>query len=442
MPSFADLISNEPKGAIRSKIVGLINAAGSQVSKWSATGQAFLSMAVDAAFDTTTMIPKAVRGLASLDTSVDPGDDDPYDPTNVNLVPAPGFLSTLGESVYNTKRDWETYAEGPVKFVNDGPVARNIAPGGLVFQWTENAPPAPLTYSNVPDDSVYTNPDGTVTVEKGASLTITVMCDVPGAIGSCPSGSLSLVTTLSGCSATNTAPVVGDDRQTAPNYRALCRDNSAMLSLIGTRAGYRYLARRNIDGTPLLNKTFTPPNPVGITRVWVSDDSSYGTVSAYYASDDGPASESDTAVANANIIANMIGVRGPTDAPDLGSIVFNGTPAAAVTINVSGTASIDVENKPETMTQGDWVASIQNAIASAVEFSAPKFPIGGLDVNTAGVGQVYTTDLQSIALSAYPRLYNVRVTSPSAESTSVSEGQVVALRSLFSDWTITVVTNT
>ena len=134
------------------------------------------------------------------------------------------------------------------------------------------SPPAGAarTYHNVDDPSIYVG--GYATVDAGDSLLIPVECDTIGSFGSCPSNSLSLSTSWLGCSATNPDAIIGNDRQDADNYRSICRAADARLSLDGPSAAYEFLARYNLDGTPLYNAA-DPPAIVGITRTWVSQNS-------------------------------------------------------------------------------------------------------------------------------------------------------------------------
>src|SRR5262249_21644553 len=141
--------------------------------------------------------------------------------------------------------------------------------------------------------------------------------------------SLSLTTTLVGCTATNPAAVLGTDREDADVYRARCRQAPSRLSLGGPSSIYEYLAAKTIDGKPLKNAQGAAVN---ITRVWVSQDSPTGDVAAYYASDNGGANPDDVAAANANIQAEASAVGD--------AISFAGQAATPTPIHVVGSAKI------------------------------------------------------------------------------------------------------
>jgi hypothetical protein len=266
--SFLDLILPESESAIRARIKTFAESAGDKITNWrqGGVGEQIFEWSVSTASAFSSVVAKYVRGYASLDTSVDPGDVDPYDSSNELLPAAEGHLSAHGANTFGTKRTKEEFSSGSVTFHNNGSVTRVIAPYGITFTWTVVPPLGePVTYRNIEDPTVYTDPGGTVTVAIGTSVELPVMCDVIGSRGSCPSGSLSLTSTLVGCAATNSEPVTGTDREDADQYRIRCRNAAARLSLGGPSACYQYLANTNLDGSPLLNAA-SPPVQSGITR--------------------------------------------------------------------------------------------------------------------------------------------------------------------------------
>lgn len=425
MPTFSQLITPESESTWRSRVKSFAATAGLSITNWveQSVGTQVFEMTVAVANVVNTLIAKAIRGYASLDTSVDPGDDDPFDPDNAGRTPEPGYLSSLGQNTFGTPRTDAKRATGFVRFRNDGTVARTVSPNALILAWTVSPPAGErITYHNTTDATIYTNADGTCTIDPGSSVVMPVACDIVGSRGSCPTGALSLVTTILGCTATNESAIVGTDRQSANAYRDQCRTATARLTLDGPSSSYEQLAMRNIDGTPLMNSD-TPPVPVGITRVYVSQDSSTGIVTAYYATDTGAAISSDVTAANNNIEKQCFAV------PD--AITFSGYAATELPIHVAGTAEIEFR-------EGLDLATIKTAILANLGQAFKEFPVGGVD-RVAGSGFVYTSDLQGIARDAYAGLYKVRITTPSGDSTSVPLGYVPTLVSSPSDWTITIV---
>lgn len=429
MTFFDDRIAPVTLSGIRASIIGLMGSSGLDVSNWRLVGVSMQMLEAMIGMTTgfSSVVPVTVRGFASLDTSTDPGDVDPFDPTNETLPPGKGFLSALGEGTYDTTREEQTFASGFVTFVNAGPGARVLSPFGLIYTWTDNSPPnPPPTYTNVDDPAIYIA--GSVTVPAGTSLTIPLQAQVAGSAASCPSASLSLTTSLLGCSGTNAAPVTGNDREDRDTYIARCRQEKARLSLGGPADAYAYLAAKNLDGTPLLNAG-TPPVPTGITRVQVTQDSATGIVNAYYASASGPAIADDVTAANQNISVEAFAVPG--------AITFSGFAASTVSIHVAGTAKIKARI-------GVTAAAVAQAIVAALTKNGKTIPIGGVD-QIAGAGVVYTVDLQAFARSGFQGLYDVVVTTPGGPTTAIPVGNVPVISSVAGDglgsgdWIVTIV---
>jgi len=410
----------ETEASIRAKLISYAQAAGLQVTSWlvGSVGQQILETMVAGLYGYTQTVPTIVRGFASLDTATDPGDVDPYDDTNVALTPAPGFLSNMGANVYGTTRNEASNASGFVTFTNAGVVPRTFAPYGLIFTRSYGSP-AP-TYTNTPDAAIYTGVGGTVTVAAGSSLTIPVAAISPGSANSATIGSLSLTTSLLGCSATNAAAVLGTDREGADAYRARCRTAPARTSLGGPGAAISYLAATQYDGTPVINGSGTASN---ITRVYVSSDSTTGIVDAYYASPTGPATAEDVTAANLNITSYAYAT------PD--AITFTGVAATATTIVCSGT--VKIKARP-----GLVVATIKQAIVDTLVDYFSTIPIGGVD-QVAGAGVVYAADMQAVIRTAYVGLYDPILTSPAGASTAIALGHVPVLSTSTASWTVTVV---
>lgn len=424
MSGFFDaLIANETASGIRAKVIGFAHGAGLVITDWivGAVGQQMFEAFINATFATTSTFAQAVRGFASLDTATDPGDADSFDPNNAGLAAAPGFLSAQGANVFGTPRDGATFASGFVTFVNAGAVARTFAPGGLVFTYTVGSPPSPApTYRNAPAPAIYTNPDGTVTVPAGATLAkLPIAAEIIGTGSNAPPSSLSLTTTLTGCSATNPTSVLGTDIEDADAYRVRCRRAPARISLGAPSAAYAYFANTNLDGSPLFNEDGAEVEIDG--RTYVSQDSTTGIVTTFYATASGGASPEDVIAANENIAIQSFAVPG--------AITFFGASATPVAIHVAGTAR--VRTRP-----GVTAALAQAAIVKALATAFAALPIGG-DDQTAGAGVIYTSDFLGVAQAAYPGLYDVVISTPSGGTTALALGHVATLTSdPATDWTV------
>lgn len=428
MSLFDEAIAGQVISQVRATVLGYLQAAGLRITNWRvvSTGMQMFEAFVGASQAYVSSQSAIVRGHVSLDLSTDPGDVDDYDPLNQDLPAAPGFLSALGENTFGTTREKATFASGLTTFVNAGPGARVLAPGSLIWTWTGGTPPdPPPTYTNPNDASIYL--DGTVTVPAGTSIDLPVQCQVQGAIGSAPAGTLSLTTTLVGCTSTNASAIVGNDREDAPTYRKNCRQAPARLSFGGPSEFYAYLAVKKLDGTVLLNDA-DPPAPTGITRVQVTEDSSTGIVDVYYASGSGAAIAEDitAAVRNAKYAFAV---------PD--AITFTGYAAVPTTIHVVGTAKIKARI-------GVTAQAVAEGIVAKLVADAKALPVGGVD-QVANAGVVYTSDLEASARAGYKGLYDVVVSTPAGASTAIAVGHVPVIQSVAgdglgsADWTITVV---
>lgn len=428
MSFFDDAIAPLKLAEIRTKFLGYAQTAGLIITNWRlhGVGRQIFESTVSGAFGFLQIVPKIVRGFASLDTSFDPGDVDPNDATNVTLPAGDGFLSQFGEGTFGTVREDATFATGLGTFTNNGPGSRDISPGGLIFTWTGGSPPSPApTYTNAADDTIYSG--GFVTVPAGSSVVVPVVAQQKGALSSAPTSTLSLTTTLVGCTFTNDlGPIVGNDRETADSYKAKCRQAPARVSLGGPAAAYEYFSTKNLDGSVLLNDA-TVPVPVGITRVQVTQSSSTGIVNAYYASGSGAAIPDDVSAANRNIELQAMAV------PD--AITFTGVAATPLSILVAGTARIKAR-------LGVTMLAVQTAMADGSIAFGEVLPIGGVDQDGSGNGVVYPKDIEDAAGSAARAagfdVYAVTIALP-ASTVAVPAGNVPVISCAPINWAVTIV---
>lgn len=424
MSFWDDILASGTLDGMRSTVIAYATTSGLAITDWivGAVGQQMIEAFTQTMFAESEITSQAIRGFASLDTSTDPGDVDAYDANNVNMTPAPGFLSNLGKNFYGTERGEESFASGFVTFDNTaGIVPRTFSPQGLVFTWTGGSPPSPApVYYNSADPTIYTNADGSVTVPAGGSLTLPIKAFQAGTGSNAPPSTITLTTTLVGVTCTNAASVTGVDREDADLYRANCRRAGARGSTGGARGTIAYFAQKNLDGTPLLNAS---GNPVNNTRIQKSADNATGIAGVYFASDSGASTAEDVTAANDNIELETWSV--------FGCVTYTGAAATEVLIPVVGTGKIKAG-------PGITAAAVKAAIVADLVAAFKNFDIGG-DDQVAGAGVIYTTDLRAIAANAYPGLYNVAVTTPAGASTALALGEVATYAGTVSDWTITVV---
>lgn len=423
MSLFDDLLENETIASMRARVVAYAKSAGLAITDWieGDPAEQMLQTVALASFQLAQQITAAVRGFASLDTATDPGDDDPFDPDNVNRPPSKGFLSNKGENEFGTPRQGQTFAEVSVDFTNAGPGAETFFPDQLTFTWTLSGPPSPApTYRNASAPSIYTNPDGSVTVPAATTISLPIQAEVAGKSSSAPAGAITLTTTLiNNCSATNPAPVLGRDRENADDYRARCKEAPARVSLAGPYDAYDYFAKTNLDGTPLLNAN---GDVVGITRTQQTQESAVATVNVWFATSSGAPIADDVDAANNNIQIQSFAVPGAR--------TYTGQAATETSIHVAGTGKIKAR-------PGVSRGAVIDAILRALAKLFAQYPIGGRDQDGSGNGTFYAADIHGVAATAFPGLYDVVLSSPA--DTALVVGHVGTLNSLVIDWTIAVV---
>jgi Baseplate J-like protein len=430
----------------RAAIASYYTAAKGLITVWvpGAFGQQILEATGQAVFGVQQQNAAAIRAFASLETAVDPGDVDLYNPQNQLLPWSPGALSNLGLNTYNTLRNGPTLATGSFTFANtgSGAVTRIFGPpgvngnAGLTFTYTGGSPPTPPpTYVNAPDPSIYTNPDGTVTVLAGQTITIPIVCQIVGAAGSAPSATVTLTSSLTGVSGTNASAILGQDVEPAPTYRARCQLAPSRLSIAGPNAAYAYFANTTLSGTPLLN---ADGNQVGINRTQII--AGEGVVNIYFAALGGGTATlaEDILAANNNIQLQAFACpqcitfgpgAGPTPPP-------GGVAATDVTIPVAG--SFLLQTGP-----GVSVPAAQAAIVAALTTNPltdySNIPIGGYNQDASGNGLLYTAQLYQTAVNAYPGLFGGAISTPSGSSTALAFGHDAILTCIASDFSITLV---
>ena len=435
----------ETVDSIRSKYIGYLQAAGSTFSNWIAggIGQQMIEASSNVVQEFTQIAAKAVRGFASLDTSTDPGDYDPYDPTNQTLPFTPGLLSDLGSNVYGTERVLQGAAVGPLTFNNSGTGAVNQNLPAFSVSAQRNYANADGTYP------LYRN-SAAIVCNAGQTVTVPIVAESPGsAYGATATSIDSLINSLPGVTVSNPDQLVGTDLQSANDYRAACREAASLTSPNGPSDSYEYLAKTGRDDGTWGNST--TGNPLGITRVYVSQDSSTGIVAVYYAGASG-GSGLTGAIPNASgpfqpgvttyvqaanyLITQTPGVIAVPDA-----MTFTGQAATDDTYNITYSLKLPASSVPGavpgtyTYTTGDTASSPASAAAlkvfQAIDTSYANFMAGkdiGGDDQTAGTGVIYTEDLRGvlylIQLNVGQNLPTraATVTVPSGSTTTVNVG--------------------
>ena len=416
--SLLDLFVSATLPEVKAKIAGFAETGKLILTSWypgSAGEQLFQAFAQTMVFyigDNS----RIARGFF-LDYATDPGDDDPYDPLNVTLTPAPGFLSALGLNCFFTERPGATFATTVVRLTNDtnNPTTA-FQPGALTVA---HGTRPEVTYRNSPDPSIYTGPGGTVYIPAGQYLDLPFTAETPGSSFNVAPGELTASVTIPSLDATNEGAGIGTDRMSAPDYRALCRTQAAATSPNGAPDAWRRAATTGLDNKALLRPDGAA---VGITKVYVSAASLVGKVDVYYADGDGGADPVDVATANNNILSIV------TSLPD--GFIFgpSTTPGA-----IGGVSATEVDIIPtwavkyRAKYRGAPVlgSAVKAAIVAALVERFEEYPIGGFE-QTAGAGVLPLEEIRGTVKSAHPAIIDAVMSSPVGD-TAISVGEVAHL---------------
>lgn len=393
MTAFTDYLAPETLASIRAKMRGYLVAAGSSITDWilGGVGQQIEEATEQAIWNEATQVSSLVRGYASLDTSVDPGDPDPYDPANASRDPEPGFLSAKGEGDYGTPRVNKTFATGTVTFTNNSSPATAVTFGVGTLTFTSSGTGNPTyrntagsPYSKVGGGTITAAANGSLTVPWGVSVYLPVQAEVIGTGSNASAGQLSLTTVLAptGVSATNALSILGSDREAADLYREKCREAAALTSPNGPADAYRYLATTaRDDGTYGNSATGTP---LGVTRVYVSEASATGIATVYLATATG-APISGTVTTITGIIKTSPGVIAVPN-----TVTINVSGATNTTIAMQYTVKGKASLIPGGATAGTyytpWLASTIYAVGQKVYNSSNVYvcTVAGTSASSGG----------------------------------------------------------
>ena len=453
--------------SVRARFAGVAQAVNLILTNWGlgGLGQQIVECFCQSEWQEGTQVSALVRGYATLDSSTDPGDDDPYDPTNVALPPAPGYLSAKGSGDFGTIRGGLSPATGPVTLYNNSGSAVSWVGTGLTFSATTNLPGQ--TFAATYRSATV----GPQSVPNGSSLTFDVAAESPGTASNCtasgtapgsgntptPSTTLSLTTVLAatGVSIIN-GQIIGSDRESAVAYRARCREASALLSPNGPADSYRYLAlSANTDGTwgtysstPGASTGNALPTsvPIGATRVDIVQASAIGLVQVFIATESGGLDPTDTTTIR-NILLTTPGTICAPQAITILVGVGGGAGAQDVSIALTYFCRMKASNVPGGATPGSYttggtpppnVAAVFALIEASVAAELGATDIGGESQNSAGAGVIYTQDLAgAVQATTYTNptnnsttllgIYDVTISVPGTGSTAIGTGGVGVL---------------
>lgn len=433
---------------------------------------AVMAMSAAAGFDVSTLvvgdpterwIEVMGRGLgyyANVSTSAlyglffalatDPGDvrDDGTPDASVDQTPRPGMLSALGAGLCGTERNGATPSTSRVTIRNDGTApSLPVLPGRLTLDASTlvRADGGVPTFITIPDATVYTGIGGTLPpLAPGASVTLPVQSTGSGSYFTAPVNTIDTVVTQSFGTFTVTASTSAQarDREARPAYIARCLLAGDKLAKGGTVKACQYAATTQVDpttgkGTALLN--YLSGDPVSITGALVIPDSSANTITVFFYGAAGPVgSPSDIASANANIRGPLLDDGNGTNfnpatlavVPE--TVTYSGSDSTATAIAVTWSARISGSAIPGGAAAGTYtsggsppasVAAIFAQAATGLSTWLPSLGPGGQDA-VAGVGVVWTEDIEAQVKSSVTGLRNVNVATPAGPSTAIVLGHI------------------
>lgn len=295
---------------------------------------------------------------------------------------AGNWLEWVALYMYGVAKVHASFATGQVTITNNG---------GGVFSFN----PFEVTFQNVDTGATYQNVDPISLGAGPSSQTIHVQAVVAGTASNAIPGEITIiVTTMLGCTVTNTAAVLGIDDQSDANLQLTCWNAIAANSPFGPRQSFGYAVQ-----TALNSVTFAPVN---INRFTITPSSHTGQVGVVVAS--------------------------PTGAPDPNDVtgVANNIEAIArpecVTVTVSGATPIADSDSIVvwvTSTPGLDAGTVQTAIQTAISNFIQTYPIGGRSVDGINFF-LFASAIDGVCFAAWPGVYDVQGTNDLA----LAAGQV------------------
>lgn len=294
------------------------------------------------------------------------------------------WLRLVAFYVYNVVRIEATFATGFVTLVNVAGGVYDAAPG----DWT---------FRNTTTGATYVN---TAAIHVGSLTTVTGIPIAAVAVGSASTsfgGEITLVTSLTGVTCTNPAPVIGYDVESDPALRLRCTEKLGSLSPNGPADSYGYVAR---------TATRADGSPIGVTRVRAAPDGN-GGVNVYLSTPSGavPGTVGDTTTDLGIIDAALQRQCTPLCVV---CRTYSATPR-----NVPVFYSVWLYN-----TSGLTDAGVTAAINAGLADYFAGAPIGGNTIG-GGVGTIYKSELIAIIgrarTSAGIKLPIVRVEVPNVD---------------------------
>lgn len=228
------------------------------------------------------------------------------------------------------------------------------------------------------------------TLSASGTLNVDVECDVPGAGGNVPNGTITrMQSPIAGVSVTNGISGgaswitrLGTDYEKDPILRQRCRTKFATYSANSPRGAYENLVLAAVDGSG---------NPVGISKVWVnsSNPGGPGTVWVYIANQTATATVQQVSDVQAYISDGRVS---PAAIPTV-------IAATEVAVDISGVLYVRAGFAVTALAAVTEAHQVYIAGTDDADDQEVGLPLGGkqLDVIPGGAGYVFLSDLIKLA---------------------------------------------
>lgn len=311
-----------------------------------------------------------------------------------DLLPSAMWADLWAASRFNVTRIEAEAATGPLTLTNASATEYTPAIGEVIFAHATTG----KTYRNV----------AALTIPASGTLEeVDIAADEVGTDSNAATGAVTvMVTSLTGVTCTNPAPVLGTDDETTVDLVTRARAKLGALSPNGPKEAYHYVAT-----TPEYSDVGT-----AITRTLPSANAATGVVTVYLATANGAAEAADVIIVQ--------------EAFDEYAEPWCTTATAVAATEVSQAVTYRVWVSGSSLTAAQIATAIEDALA---DFFA-ELPIGGREIPPAA-GKLYVEALRQAIGQATPGIQQVQITVPAADL-SMAASEVATLGTITSTVTI------
>lgn len=388
--ALSDLITAPTKDQVLSSVLSVAATLGLSTTSWQrgGMGRTILELVAQKFSDGMAIVSLIAKGgLLDYAASITPEG-------------GPGWLDLLVAGFFGDARVAATYATCTMQFTTTA-----ASPGGVYAAGTLHVARGSIGYTNA----------ASITIPIGAgSVTGSFVADVAGASSSSGIGTITtMVTTITGCTATNTTAAIGLDSERNAALVLRMRGKWASISVDGPNGAYVHAAK-NVNGVNMVAvssgalATLAAP----VTRAKAVTNATTGTVTTYVASASGvyatppnyTGSVAKSIVSSTNAAPIVVEVTGHAYATGdtvyisghLVNTAANGswtiTVTGANTFSLNGSVGVGVGGATGSAYRYSDLDLIDNSIqANAVPNAVTAITLSATSTNIAVVGTITVT---------------------------------------------------